>query len=76
MPYMFATCHPIVHDDHSSAIFPSSQATQFVPLNPPPRSSLDLANKHRLENVAFPAISTGVYGYPKGEGAEVGRGGS
>jgi hypothetical protein len=40
---------------------------------PPPRSSLDLANKHRLENVAFPAISTGVYGYPKEEAAEVGQ---
>lgn len=35
------------------------------------RSSLQLANKHRLENVAFPAISTGIYGYPKEEAAEV-----
>jgi hypothetical protein len=42
------------------------------PCNPPhpPRSSLQLANKHRLENVAFPAISTGVYGYPKEDAAE------
>ena len=36
------------------------------------RSCLNLANKHRLENVAFPAISTGIYGYPKEEAAEVG----
>lgn len=35
---------------------------------------MDLANKHRLENIAFPAISTGVYGYPKDEAAEVRRG--
>lgn len=35
------------------------------------RSCLELANKHRLENLAFPAISTGVYGYPVEEAAEV-----
>ncbi|GBF98924.1 appr-1-p processing enzyme family [Raphidocelis subcapitata] len=35
------------------------------------KSCLDLANKHRLENIAFPALSTGIYGYPKKEAAEV-----
>jgi O-acetyl-ADP-ribose deacetylase (regulator of RNase III) len=35
------------------------------------RASLALAGKHRLENVAFPAISTGVYGYPMGAAAQV-----
>eukprot|EP00878_Enallax_costatus_P009036 GHUV01009448.1.p1 GENE.GHUV01009448.1~~GHUV01009448.1.p1 ORF type:complete len:309 (+),score=83.54 GHUV01009448.1:300-1226(+) len=35
------------------------------------KSCLELANKHRLENLAFPAISTGVYGYPVEEAAEV-----
>lgn len=38
------------------------------------RSSLALANEHNLSKVAFPAISTGVFGYPKAEAAEVRRG--
>ena len=35
------------------------------------RNSLKLAVEHELKTVAFPAISTGVYGYPKGEAAAV-----
>ena len=35
------------------------------------RSSLSEANKANLSTVGFPAISTGVYGYPKDEAAEV-----
>lgn len=35
------------------------------------RNSLDLARAHKLRTVAFPAISTGVYGYPKREAAAV-----
>lgn len=35
------------------------------------RNSLRLAVEHGLRTVAFPAISTGVYGYPLEEAAEV-----
>ncbi|MBC6988154.1 O-acetyl-ADP-ribose deacetylase [Hymenobacter sp. BT491] len=31
------------------------------------RNSLQLTAEHRLDSVAFPGISTGVYGYPKPE---------
>ena len=35
------------------------------------RNSLKLAADHGLQTVAFPAISTGVYGYPLDEAAKV-----
>ncbi|MBI4218499.1 MAG: O-acetyl-ADP-ribose deacetylase [Chloroflexi bacterium] len=37
------------------------------------RSSLVLADAHGLKTIAFPAISTGVYGYPKEECAVIAR---
>jgi len=35
------------------------------------RNSLRLADEHHLASIAFPAISTGVYGYPLREAARV-----
>ena len=35
------------------------------------RNSLELAKKNNVHSIAFPAISTGVYGYLKTEAAEI-----
>ncbi len=35
------------------------------------RNSLVLAEKHGLQSIAFPAISTGIYGYPKEPATEI-----
>ena len=35
------------------------------------RNSLDLAHKHGAKTIAFPGISTGVYGYPKDQAAKI-----
>lgn len=35
------------------------------------RNSLAIAREKNLNSIAFPAISTGVYGYPKEEAAEI-----
>ena len=35
------------------------------------RTALELAESHKLKSIAFPAISTGVYGYPAVEAAKV-----
>lgn len=35
------------------------------------RRSLELADAHNVRSLAFPAISTGIYGYPKREAAKI-----
>lgn len=35
------------------------------------RSSINLARQHGLKSIAFPAISTGIYGYPLAEATRI-----
>lgn len=35
------------------------------------RHALDLAEQHSIQRIAFPALSTGVFGYPMEEAAEI-----
>jgi O-acetyl-ADP-ribose deacetylase (regulator of RNase III) len=35
------------------------------------RNALDLAHRHGVKFIAFPGISTGVYGYPKDQAAKI-----
>ncbi|KAM5185608.1 ADP-ribose glycohydrolase MACROD1 isoform 1-T1 [Callospermophilus lateralis] len=61
--YVIHTVGPIAHGEPS--------ANQAEELRSCYLSSLDLLLEHRLRSVAFPCISTGVFGYPNEAAAEV-----
>ncbi|XP_047371736.1 ADP-ribose glycohydrolase MACROD1 isoform X2 [Sciurus carolinensis] len=61
--YVIHTVGPIAHGEPS--------AGQAAELRSCYLSSLDLLLEHRLRSVAFPCISTGVFGYPSEAAAEV-----
>lgn len=52
-------------------VFRENDATMPVLLGNCYRNSLRLAAENELKTVAFPNISTGIYGYPKVEAADV-----
>lgn len=60
--FVFHTVGPVWHGGQNQE--PETLRSAF-------QSCLDLAVKHHCQSVAFPAISTGVYGYPKDLAAEV-----
>jgi O-acetyl-ADP-ribose deacetylase (regulator of RNase III) len=47
----------------------ASQAAEL--LGSAVRASLEMADEHALQSIALPAISTGIFGYPMAEAAEV-----
>ncbi|XP_015974005.1 ADP-ribose glycohydrolase MACROD1 isoform X2 [Rousettus aegyptiacus] len=61
--YVIHTVGPIAHGEPS--------ASQAAELRSCYLCSLDLLLEHQLRSVAFPCISTGVFGYPNAAAAEV-----
>lgn len=59
--YVIHTVGPVYHGKPSDA---DELASCY-------RCSLELAKQNDIHSIAFPAISTGVYGYPKKEAAEI-----
>jgi O-acetyl-ADP-ribose deacetylase (regulator of RNase III) len=60
--YVIHTVGPVYRDGFSGE--PELLAAAY-------KNSLELVLKNDVKSVAFPAISTGVYGYPKAKAAEV-----
>ena len=52
-------------------IYQQGQSQQAEELRSCYDVSLSLASSHGLRSIAFPAISTGVYGYPKADACEI-----
>src|ERR1700722_11934412 len=60
--YVFHAVGPIYHDGRHGE---PGQLTNCY------RTCLDLAERHGVRTISFPAISTGVYGYPLEEAAAI-----
>ncbi len=52
-------------------VYKKGNTAQAAQLEACYRNSLQLAANHELKTIAFPNISTGVYGYPKTEAAAI-----
>jgi O-acetyl-ADP-ribose deacetylase len=59
------------HVIHTVGPIYSGQARDAELLSSAVRNSLHLADEYHLTSIAFPAISTGVYGYPIPAAAQV-----
>lgn len=64
-------CLPARYVIHTVGPVYSGSASDAELLRSCYRSCLDLARAHGLHTIAFPAISTGAYGYPKEAAAEI-----
>jgi O-acetyl-ADP-ribose deacetylase (regulator of RNase III) len=62
--HVIHTLGPVYGQDHPEAVLLASCY----------RNSLALAEENELDSIAFPAISTGIFGYPVEEAAEVALG--
>jgi len=60
--YVIHTVGPVWHGGHSG------EAEQLASCY---RRSFQLAREHQLHSIAFPGISTGVYGYPKEQACRI-----
>ncbi|MGI9472169.1 MAG: O-acetyl-ADP-ribose deacetylase [Rubripirellula sp.] len=52
-------------------IYRDGKSAESVTLASAYQASLECVREHQLKSIAFPCISTGVYGYPKDEAAEI-----
>jgi O-acetyl-ADP-ribose deacetylase len=52
-------------------VWNGGQANEDVLLSSAYANSLVLADKYKVTSIAFPNISTGIYGFPKGRAAEI-----
>ena len=62
---------PAKHIIHTVGPIYSGSASDPVDLKNCYYNSLELAKENAIHSIAFPGISTGVYGYPKEEAAEI-----